>query len=612
MNVFILEPKMTMIKVDEANIFNEELIHQFSLYGLEHYLVGNTNIAITKQKLVSESLVIVYNEHLVDDLYNEEAKEFIEKAKMVDSEIWPVSIDRETRTPVGIISNKQSYDIWEQLRCRNLDRAYLPTIAKIFSRKIVARVYPTFYCEKGEIFLSHKRIDGEEITAKLYDKILVQARESKPFRDVVNVRVGDAAQTVIDEAMENSDVFIFVHTPKACESDWILKELRFALLRNVPVLWIQIDNADVKKLKIKPSDKPHLRYNSEDFEIDEKLVLIVDEILENAYGLIMERSNQVLDFKNSIDAIFGDNIKTVDKNKMIYHISMARKGYHYPQRNIEQYYQLFGRTPTSDDAKALRIKLKDVDADSLTILTNRVISSSTREAVVFDSIFDFCYYWDKYVYDEKIGDGKMEIVLSGAFSDSDEIFKQSLTDALTLFSKAIIQSGYSITFGAHPTFQNLFYEVAKETDPINYKERINMYISEWFLADQSEKENEYSQKYNLFVTSKKDELGSSLTEMRKNMIQRENVKALVCLGGKIKPDKNQEGIREEIEIARKFNIPVFIVGSVGGCSSIVAMEYKDIGWEKINNAGNQLNERFMGDVDYYGMAKDMMRYISLE
>lgn len=153
----------------------------------------------------------------------------------------------------------------EQLRCRDLDEQYIGIIAKIFARKIIARVFPTCYCEESEIFLSHRRIDGEDITAKIYDKMLVQAKELTPFRDVVNVKVGDAAQEVIDERMENSDVFIFIHTARSAESDWILKELRFALLRQIPVLWVQIDNADVNILKIKPSDQPHLKYTTEDF-----------------------------------------------------------------------------------------------------------------------------------------------------------------------------------------------------------------------------------------------------------------------------------------------------------------------------------------------------------
>lgn len=173
-----------------------------------------------------------------------------------------------------VISDKQSYDVWEQLRCRDLDERYIGTIAKIFSRKIIARVFPTCYCEEGEIFLSHRRVDGEDITAKIYDKMLVQAKESTPFRDVVNVKVGDAAQEVIDEVMESSDVFVFIHTLKSGESDWILKELRFALLRQIPILWVQIDDADINILKVKPSDKPHLKYRAEEIYNDEQLTII--------------------------------------------------------------------------------------------------------------------------------------------------------------------------------------------------------------------------------------------------------------------------------------------------------------------------------------------------
>ena len=250
--------------------------------------------------------------------------------------------------------------------------------------------------------------------------------------------------------------------------------------------------------------------------------------------------------------------------------------------------------------------------DSVAILTNRVVSNSIYDNVVFDNIHDFCYHWDKYITGEKKGNNSMEIVVSGAFPDSDEIFKQSLTDALILFTKAIIQSGYDLTFGAHPTFQELFYEVVREAEPTNYKDRINMYISRWFLEKGSEQEKEYNQKYSLYTIQKRDDLPLSLSEMRKEMIQRESVKALVCLGGKIKENKKEEGIREEIELARKFNIPVFIVGSVGGCSSEVAMEYKMLGWDKLNNASGEINQNFLEGIDYYGMAKDMIRHIGSE
>ena len=404
-------------------------------------------------------------------------------------------------------------------------------------------------------------------------------------------------------------LFLFILQDPA-ESDWILKELRFALLRQIPVLWVQIDNADVNILKIKPSDQPHLKYTTEDFFDEEKLIKIVDTMLQTAFELIMDRSNQILGYVDLLEDLFGDKQEVVDKEKMIYHISVERKGYHYPQRNIEQYYQMFGRTPTLMDAQKLNMELNDTTADSIAILTNRIVSQSIRNNVVFDGIQDFYYHWNQYMAETQKGIKTMEIVISGAFPDSDEIFKQSLTDALILFAKAIISNGYELTFGAHPTFQELFYEIAKEISPQNYKEKVNMYISEWFLSNDSEKEAEYVDKFNLFKVDKKENLNQSLYEMRRRMIQRKEVKALVCLGGKVKENKKEEGIREEIELAQKMNIPVFVVGSVGGCSSEVALEYKNIGWRGLNNASLELNQKFLDGIDYFSMAQDMIKHIS--
>ena len=612
MRVFIISPKLTMKDIFYADEFNNQMVKQLREYGVEFYEINDRNIARCKTKIVKDSIIIVYNEHELEYKIIDEVPELLKKAIEENAQIWPVAIDKTARTPTGIISAKQSYDVWEQLRCRDLDEQYIGIVAKIFARKIIARVFPTCYCEESEIFLSHRRIDGEEITAKIYDKMLIQAKELTPFRDVVNVKVGDAAQEVIDERMENSDAFIFLHTARSGESEWILKELRFALLKQIPVLWVQIDNADVNILKVKPSDQPHLKYTTEDFFDEEKLTKIVDIMLQKAFELIMDRSNQILGYVELLENMFGDRLEIIDREKMIYHISMERKGYHYPQRNIEQYYQMFGRTPTMTDAQKLNVELNGITADSIAILTNRVVSQSIRNNVVFDGIQDFYYHWNQYIAETRKGIKAMEIVISGAFPDSDEIFKQSLTDALILFAKATISNGYELTFGAHPTFQELFYEVAKEISPQNYKEKVNMYISEWFLSNDTERETEYMEKFNLFKVDKKENLNQSLREMRKRMIQRKEVKALVCLGGKVKGNKKEEGIREEIELAQKMNIPVFIVGSVGGCSSEVALEYKAIAWRGLNNASLELNQKFLEGIDYFGMAQEMINYISYD
>ena len=98
-------------------------------------------------------------------------------------------MDKETRKPLDIIADKQSYDVWEQLRCRDLSDDYLPLIARCFARKLIAEITPTMYSESGLIFISHRRLDGEEITAKLCYSLSVQFKTCRNFRDVTSVQV---------------------------------------------------------------------------------------------------------------------------------------------------------------------------------------------------------------------------------------------------------------------------------------------------------------------------------------------------------------------------------------------------------------------------------------
>ena len=444
----------------EADIFIKIVEDELKEYGIEFQIVTPSNISRNKGKLDSSSLVVICN----GSKYSDDIMSFIEESVQKKAEIWPVAIDKEDRLPAKLISIKQSYDVWEQLRRRNLDKTQISTIALSFARKIIARVLPTLYNENGEIFISHRRLDGEDIAAKIYDRISIQAENMTPFRDVAKVNVGEDAQQVIDESMKNCEIFVFVHTQKAAESEWVLKELLFAMLRCIPILWIQIDDADENKLKIKPSEKPHLKYKSEKFKEDKGLIQITDEILDKSFRLIMENSSRIFDYIESIENLFGSRMICKDQDKMIYHISMERKGYHYPQRTIEQYFQVFGRMPTDTDFIDLNPVKGNENLDSVVALSNKILNSTEKNGIIMDSIEDFYYYWNEYIEgrNEKMKLNKGEIVISGAFPDCDEIYKQCLTDALVIFSKAIIREGYILTFGAHPTFQELFFETAKK------------------------------------------------------------------------------------------------------------------------------------------------------
>ena len=136
-----------------------------------------------------------------------------------------------------------------------------------------------------------------------------------------------------------------------------------------------------------------------------------------------------------------------------------------------------------------------------------------------------------------------------------------------------------------------------------------MYISDLFVRgnDLQEFGNKCTP---VNVPSVKGDVSLSLTELRQKMIARDSVKALICLGGKIKPDKSKEGIREEIDIARKKGIPVFLIGSVGGCSAEIVKEYCiSNDWSKLNSVPSVTNHDIALGIDYKRSARTVVECI---
>lgn len=202
----------------------------------------------------------------------------------------------ECNKPPMPVDQKQSFS----MSCYNENRNPLvnnmKAIAQIFARKIIAQMLSPLYQDEVLYFISHRRADGERIAAKLADELRLLTRERNVYRDVVCVEVGDDAQKDIDEHLKISDVLIFVQTEQAQDSPYIMKELCYALVYNIPILWIQIDDASYSRIKVRPGEKPLLKYRSDEFENHERLIEIVDEIEENCFQLIMNSSNQVYSY----------------------------------------------------------------------------------------------------------------------------------------------------------------------------------------------------------------------------------------------------------------------------------------------------------------------------
>jgi hypothetical protein len=115
------------------------------------------------------------------------------------TEIFPVAITQAERRPPDLIRDKQSFDVAESLRQRALDEGQVGTIATVLGRQVLASLKPSLSAEPMHLFLSHRRLDGEAITADFHRALIVTAQWA--FRDLFDVRVGEDAQEIIDERL---------------------------------------------------------------------------------------------------------------------------------------------------------------------------------------------------------------------------------------------------------------------------------------------------------------------------------------------------------------------------------------------------------------------------
>ena len=91
------------------------------------------------------------------------------------------------------------------------------------------------------------------------------------------------------------------------------------------------------------------------------------------------------------------------------------------------------------------------------------------------------------------------------------------------------------------------------------------------------------------------------------MICVEKSELLICLGGTIKVDKTQQGVDAEAALARNVNVPVALVGTVGGRSIEYAFErITGTGWSDLNTWGKELNEGLFYNVNHRLMVRRLL------
>lgn len=616
MKINVCSPNLTRGNDEDIVKFYEELVKYIEEYTEINRITNITRINELMYSMDKDTLLIIFN---TSRTYSKEIIELLEKANEKEAVVWTVAMNKDERLPIDIVKKEQSFDI--DVRLENRKTKNIAIIAQIFAREVISKALPTFYSEgKKTFFVSHKRLDGEDIAAKLCDKInlLCRTRDRKAgreaFRDVVEVCVGEETQEVIDSALSISDVLIFLHTPKSVDSDWIQKEVTYAMINNIPILWVRIDGADVNKLKVIPSERPHIECSSSDFCNTGKLEDYVNKIEDICFRLVMNNRNNVWKQKDKFESWANNfNIRIEEKNKTLQIYKICYKENRlgkYNRRPIVQYLQYFGRTIKEDDVDIFKNYILENECSDNMFDTAVMLSCNEHimelENKIYKNGFDkHLEYWKNEVLTLEKPRKNRKIVISGAFPDSEEYNKYNLTEALNIFTREIISSGYTLVFGAHPTFQKLIFAIASE-ECVDPKKAVKMFISREFEYDI----NEIKDCATICETEKRENKDKSLTYMREQMLNESDIAAVICIGGKKKDVPEIQGVDEEIEIARKNKLPVFLVGTVGGLTEKRATEFhKENCWSKINDAGKDLNEMFRSSLEYRKIFAEMLKYI---
>lgn len=612
MKVIFCSPECTMIQTDAAHIFFNVCCGLWDDCMIEVQRVYvKSEAQIAKLQIIeinADDFFIFFNAE--NGEYQEEFIKLLKKCCEIQCKIWPIAMEKnpECRLPPQPAHQCQSFDVssWNEVRCPLKDN--IPAIAQIFARKIVAQVLSPLYQDEVLYFISHRRSDGENIAQKLSDELSLLTRKRRAFRDVVEVAVGDDAQTVIDKKLKESDVLIFLQTEQAQESDFVMKELCYALVNDIPILWIQIDDAPFSKLKIRPGEGPALRYRSEEFDSPNRLIEIADEIEDKCFHLILNSSNQICSYIEYLQELshLGKICLTSDKNAVLAYEIEYKTMDLYDPKTQRHYVQCFGRHPKADDVEKFCSQVKQTDffqkKDRVFLLSRH----TDQDAPARDDKLTRENY-DNYIVNIENVSGVLRnhcgkrIILSGAFPDCDEIYKNSLLEALLIYARQIIRNGYTLVFGAHPTFQEIIFDVGK------------MYGFGMCNSIEMHMDRMYANQYDLNELQKKCTLvlSDSLQEMRENMICKKPAEALICLGGKIKTHKSEQGVDIEVSLARNVNIPVALIGTVGGRSSKYALEIAKIdGWSNLNSWDVQLNENLLYNMNHRLMIKNLLDKIS--
>lgn len=620
MKAYIVDPKITLGEDLNANEFFKCCREELEKH-VETIVIGSEMVIKSIIQITQEDIVIFFNRN--DNEYPVYFTSFLEDIVCSKTQMLPIAVSESHRMPPKCISNPQSYDVKEALERRKLTYSQLKTVSISFARDVISLLQPTLTRRNMVLFLSHRRFDGEKIAGAFYDELCLRAQDR--FRDLSDILVGENAQEVIERNLRKSDAVILLDTPKCGESEWVELEIRMALSMNLPIVWVKI-GSDTERvdIKIKPAEIPHFVCPDVDLNVRQVKKELVDSVIHKAFEISRENAKNIFGHLRRIRKLEEEGkiqLEMISQKQYMYQVSIPRQRiFRYAQKPITHVISLYGRIPQDYDKQRFNSFLAENGYSihpkfgyvyDAAIMLAPMASQKSQDLIEDPHFIDSC---DEYVNslelylrgNQRIKQKKKGVIISGAFPDCQPEYQQNLWNALHAFVQAVLVRDGTVIFGAHPTFQQLIFDIAKLKRTNDYIQAIHMYISKYFATQAVI--DEYKNHATVTATDAYDDNRSkSLTTMRKAMIQNDEASCMVVIGGKTARPDITPGVEEEIELAKAHNLPVFLIGSVGGRTAEITSELYSNRWkDKPNHMSVDFNQELMVSLDYSMLANKLL------
>jgi hypothetical protein len=615
----VLSPQLSGARGNEADAFIEGLVSKLPPQHL-HLITRDSELGLPEQ----HDVVVLLTPTEPEQPWRSTVRNYLGRALELGADIIPVALRRGQQPPPPL-ADRTPFPVWETFASYHLGPAQFGEAGAIFARVAVSRLWPTYSRERLRLFLSHRRADGEELVRSLASAIYDLNHRSS--RDLADIRAGSRVTASLVDELDESDVLVLCDTPQAAgDRPWLKDELCVALGLGLPIVWARFGQVGLKsELPITPSDEPDLDM---DWPADgDAYRQIAARIIETAF---VSGRNQVRRMESYITrAGTIMELDVIDPRQRVLLLQRARRlgPYELMDRVVVQAY---ARRPTSADAEQLVRLLKSKQLlsqdgklrsfDVAVILSpspvcNRGVEGATSPVVQVEGV-------------QSSHAGSLVTALTwpagerGHAADSRELLLfaaigpgqgagQEFRDAVQDVATYWLGRGGRIRFGGHPTVTPTVNWVARSEVADREREHVTIYQSEYFVTPQLL--SEISQIATVVGTAVQGSgptaRQESLTHMRERMVEESSAIAAIVIGGLTREESGrQPGVEEEMLLARRRGIPVFLLGATGGQAAVLVEQARAQRppFAELGNGLSEEDNEFLATTDDYARAADMI------